>query len=97
MSQATNQDIDWDAYSYLASSTYRRSVAEELHDDEKTPSEIEAEVPIHWGHVSRALTQLRDNDLAELLVPEDTKKGRVYGLTEKGEQTLAALQERDDA
>ena len=36
------------------------------------------------AHISRALQRLRERSLVELLVSEDRKKGRVYGLTERG-------------
>lgn len=36
------------------------------------------------AHISRSLSDLSDDGLAELLVPEDTKKGRLYGLTDRG-------------
>lgn len=91
----TQRHVDWEAYSYLASSSYRRRVAAALLDGEKTPSDVEADVDIQWAHVSRALGELREEGLAELLVPEDTQKGRVYGLTDTGADTIEALQERD--
>ena len=36
------------------------------------------------AHVSRALQRLRERELVDLLVSDDRKKGRVYGLTDRG-------------
>ncbi len=36
------------------------------------------------SHISRALSELRDHELIELLVSEDRRKDRVYGSTEMG-------------
>jgi len=45
--------------------------------------------------VSRALKQLREEGLAELAVSESRRKGRIYRLTETGEQVVAIAGEME--
>ncbi|WP_345778547.1 winged helix-turn-helix domain-containing protein [Natrinema sp. DC36] len=78
--------MNWDNVGYVISSQYRIEIMKRLDEGPKTPSAMakpNSDIPI--AHVSRALTNLREKDLVELLVPEERKKGRVYGLTDEGE------------
>lgn len=75
---------DWDEIGYVISSRYRVTVLNQLADGPATPSRIASKSQLSIAHISRALGELRDHDLVTLLVSEDRKKGRVYGITEKG-------------
>ena len=76
----------------VAASPYRRTVLEHLVDDgPDAPGKIAEATGVEIAHVSRALGQLQDVDGVELLVPEETRKGRVYGPTDAGERALATL------
>lgn len=75
---------DWDDVSFVISSQYRIAVLRRLADGPATPSRIANDADLGIAHISRALQGLRDRDLVELLVSEDRRKGRVYGVTEKG-------------
>jgi len=75
---------DWDEVSFVISSQYRVAVVRRLATGPATPSQIASDVDIGIAHVSRALQRLRERSLVDLLVSEDRKKGRVYGLTERG-------------
>lgn len=75
---------DWDNVSFVISSKYRKIVIRRLGDQEATPSTIAEEDDISISNVSQALQELREKNLVELLVPEERKKGRLYGMTEKG-------------
>lgn len=83
MEDAMNDD--WDEISYVISSQYRIQVLEQLADGPSTPSQIAANTDNSIAHVSRALGDLRERNLVDLLVSEERTKGRVYGTTEKGE------------
>lgn len=87
---------DWDGVSFVEAGTYRRVVAEALAEQPQTPSEITDASGIEIAHVSRTLSDLRDRGIAELLVSEDTRKGRIYGLTDAGSCILETVQERAD-
>lgn len=82
----------WDAAGFVASSRYRLAVCEYLSDHGPgLPSEISTETDLAQPHVSRALSELRDRDVVELLVPESQQKGRLYDLTEAGRVALNRL------
>jgi DNA-binding transcriptional ArsR family regulator len=82
----------WDAAGYVASSRYRLAVCEYLSEKGPgLPSEIATETELAQPHVSRALSELRERDVVELLVPESQQKGRLYDLTHAGRVALDRL------
>lgn len=76
---------EWDDVSYVISSRYRIATLNRLSESPATPSRIAEDTDLSVAHVSRALQELRDHELTELLVSENRKKGRVYGITDHGE------------
>ena len=74
----------WDNVSHVVSSHYRDATLTRLADGPAPPSRIADDTDMRLAHVSRALQELSDADLAELLVSEERKKGRVYGITDHG-------------
>jgi len=92
----TDGGLDYDDVSYVISSGYRQSVIEELHNRPQTPSEIDARTVHDISNVSRALKELTDRGLTELLVSEDRRKGRIYGLTGNGEAVAEYVAERGE-
>lgn len=83
---------EWDEIGYIISSKYRVTVLRELAGGPATPSRIATDSNISIAHVSRALQELRDRGLVELLVPEDRRKGRIYGITDKGHEVWGEIQ-----
>lgn len=77
---------EWDEIGFVISSQYRVTVLQRLAQGPATPSQIATDSGLAIAHISRALGRLRQRDLVELLVSEDRKKGRVYGITDRGEQ-----------
>jgi DNA-binding MarR family transcriptional regulator len=75
---------DWDEVSYVISSSYRVNTLKRLADSPATPSGVAEDTGCPIAHISRAIQGLRERDLVELLVSEDRKKGRVYGITDRG-------------
>lgn len=69
---------NWDEISFVISSRYRVIVLRRLASNPATPSRIANEADCSIAHVSRALQ--------ELLVSEDRKKGRLYGISEPGRE-----------
>jgi DNA-binding transcriptional ArsR family regulator len=86
---------DWDLVSYVIRSQYRTAVLRRLVDGPATPSQIASEADFAIAHVSRALGELREKELVELLVSEDQRKGRVYGITEEGERVWDRMEATD--
>lgn len=83
---------EWDEIGYVISSNYRTEVLGCLASGPATPSRIAEETNISIAHVSRALQELRERSVVELLVPEDRRKGRIYGITEKGDRVWEEME-----
>jgi DNA-binding MarR family transcriptional regulator len=86
MASAEPTEETMEQVSFIVSSQYRESVVEELTDGMSTPSKIAESQDRSIAHVSRALCEMRERGLVELLVPESRKKGRIYAITDKGEE-----------
>ena len=86
---------DWDVIGYVISSDHRVVVLGRLAEGPATPTRIAEDVELSVSHVSRALGSLREKELVELLVPEDRRKGRVYGITSKGEKVWTDISAKD--
>ncbi|MFC3476426.1 winged helix-turn-helix domain-containing protein [Halobacterium litoreum] len=86
---------DWDVVGYVISSEHRTKVLGRLAEGPATPTQIASDVDLSVTHVSRALSSLRERELVELLVPEDRRKGRVYGITDLGGETWETIQAKD--
>lgn len=80
---------------FVLASDYRQEVLHHLNDTPGIPSAIADETDYPIAHVSRALGELRELGLAELLVPEERKKGRIYGITESGEDVAEFIEEME--
>lgn len=87
--------IDWELVGYVAASDYRTRVLAALADDPATPTTISERSGLDVTHVSRSLTELREHEIVELLVPEERSKGRIYGLTDTGNAIAAKAAEVD--
>lgn len=84
---------EWDAVSLLVRSKHRAALLRALIAGPLTPSQVAARTGIDIAQVSRNLTTMREAGLVELLVPETSRKGRLYRATERGERALALLDE----
>lgn len=73
--------------SYVEISTYRTKVMKSLDGEVKIPSQIAKDTDIIQNHMSATLKQLREHELVECINPE-VRKGRLYRLTEKGEEIV---------
>lgn len=86
---------DWDVIGYVISSDHRVVVLGRLAEGPATPTRIAEDVDLSVSHVSRALGSLREKELVELLVPEERRKGRVYGITSRGEEVWTDISAKD--
>lgn len=82
---------NWDNVSFVMSSEKRQYALIEVYHGPKTPTDVTDSSPFHMSAVSRAMTELRQRGLIELLVSEDTKKGRFYGVTDRGRTTIGII------
>jgi len=85
---------DWDVVGYVISSEHRTAVLGRLAEGPSTPTQIADSVDISVTHVSRALRALRQRELVDLLVPEERRKGRIYGITSNGKEVWELIQSR---
>lgn len=90
----------WDLIGHVISSRYRITVLRRLDTSPATPSRIADDAGTSVSHVSRALNEFRDKGLVELLVSDDKRKGRIYDMTDQGQEVWDAVQSQglvDDA
>jgi DNA-binding MarR family transcriptional regulator len=87
-------DDEWDDASFVISSTYREATLTRLAASPATPSQIAADRDINITHVSRAVGELRERALVKLLVPEERRKGRIYGITDRGSDISTLVEEQ---
>lgn len=83
---------DWDQVSFVISSRYRVATLQRLAKGPATPSQVATDADVRITHVSRALQELRERGLVDLLVSDDRKKGRVYGLSETGQEVWETIE-----
>ena len=75
---------------YIQVSTYRTKVMKSLDGEVKMPSQIAKDTDIMQNHMSNTLKQLKEHELVECINPE-VRKGRLYRLTDKGEEIVDKL------
>ena len=85
---------DWDVVGYVISSDHRTAAVGRLAEGPATPTQIAEGVDISVTHVSRALRELRKRDLVDLLVPEERRKGRIYGITTRGREVWELIESK---
>lgn len=72
---------------YIKQSPNRTKVLKSLGEEVLRPSEITNKTDIHINNVSRSLKQMKEKNIVYLLNPE-SKRGRLYKLTEDGKEVL---------
>lgn len=70
---------------YVKGSKHRVAVLRRLAQSPAIPKELKNDTDRPYSRVSDAVDSLREQGLVELLVPEEQAKGRLYGLTDRGE------------
>lgn len=73
-------------FAYVKTSSYREKTVQSLKEGEiKIPSKIAEDVGIRTNHISKVLSELKDNGIAEC-INEEARKGRLYRLTSLGNE-----------
>lgn len=76
---------------YVITSSYRERALTVLHNNENmTPKYIAKHCNVRGNHISKTLTELKDKQLV-VCINEEAHKGRVYKLTELGEEIYQIL------
>ena len=79
--------------SYIKISKYRTKVMKSLDEGEVLiPTQIARNSDIRPNHISKVLAELKAHELVECINPE-MRKGRLYRLTEHGEDVVKNLEE----
>ncbi len=78
---------------FVVRSPHRKTVLRRLNEGNAIPSQIRDDTGLEYSRITEALNPLEERGLVELLVPEDTKRGRLYALTERGEDTWDYMEE----
>ncbi|QOS12778.1 HTH domain protein [Haloferax gibbonsii] len=74
------------ARSFVLSSKYRKHVLKGLaRATLATPTELAENTELQRSHLSRAISELREEGIVKLHAPEERTVGRYYGLTDFGE------------
>ena len=77
--------------SYVKISQYRTKVMKSLEDEEVLiPTQIARHSDIRPNHISKVLAELKAHELVECINPE-VRKGRLYRLTDKGDEIVKNL------
>ena len=76
--------------SYVEISKYRTKVMKALDGEIKIPTAIANDSGIRTNHISKVLAELKAHELVECINPE-VRKGRLYRLTEIGEDVVKEL------
>ena len=75
---------------WIKASSYRNRVMINLGNKTKTPSSIARDSQIKMNHVSMVLKALKEKKLI-ICLNEDSKKGRLYQMTDLGKQVAQAV------
>ena len=73
--------------SYVEISSYRKKVMKSLDGEILIPTQIARNSEIRPNHISKVLAELKAHELVECINPE-VRKGRLYRLTDKGEEIV---------
>lgn len=94
MSTEQQEDRPWNDISFITRSQYREQVVADLDKHGPgIPRELADATDASIASISQALKSLRDRGLIKLLVDEDQHKGRIYALTDHGENVAAHVTE----
>lgn len=91
------EEEDWSVLSEVKRSTYRRKALAYLFDigEPRTPTEIGKKIEVSMNHVSRALREMADRDLVEVINPEAAYDRR-YRITDRGRRILTKVREIEE-
>ena len=78
--------------SYVKISKYRTKVMKSLDGEVLIPTQIARDSKIRTNHISKVLAELKVHELVECINPE-VRKGRLYRLTDKGEELVKNLED----
>jgi len=84
-----SSNADWKIIGEVSASSHKLKILSVLNKP-KTPKQISIETDMYLSHVSKGLKDLSDRGLVNCLNPE-LRKGKLYALTEKGNEIFRTL------
>ena len=75
---------------YVNISSYRAKTVKSLKDEVKIPTQIAKDAGIRPNHISKVLSELKAQGIAEC-INEEARKGRLYRLTDLGDEIVDKL------
>ncbi len=78
-------------FAYVNISSYRVNTVKALQNEIKTPTDIASDAGIRVNHISKVLRELKETGVAEC-INEESRKGRLYRLTDVGEEIVDYLE-----
>ena len=78
-------------FAYVNISSYRVNTVKALQNEIKTPTDIASDAGIRVNHISKVLRELKETGVAEC-INEESLKGRLYRLTDVGEEIVDYLE-----
>ena len=78
--------------SYVSISSYRLKTVKSLQNEIKIPTNIAKDTGILPNHISKVLKELKEAGIAEC-INEEARKGRLYRLTDLGDELVKNLEE----
>ena len=79
--------------SFVIRSPHRTRVLRRLTTGNAIPAQIREETGQEYSRITESVNSLREQGLIELVVPEETKRGRLYTITDRGERTWEYLRD----
>jgi len=81
--------------SFIIRSRNRTKVLRRLTEGNAIPAQIKDNAGLEYSRISEAANSLRERGLIRLLVDDDTKRGRMYGITERGQKAWRYLKDNN--
>ncbi len=79
--------------SFVVRSPNRTIVLQRLADGAAIPAQIRNDTELEYSRISESTNTLRDRGLVELLVDDETKRGRLYAVSDRGRDALEFMKQ----
>ena len=79
--------------SFVVRSPHRTTVLQRLAEGNAIPSMIKDDTDLEYSRITEAVNKLAERGLIDLLVEENTKRGRLYSITDQGDDVVVYMRE----
>lgn len=78
---------------FVVRSPHRTTVLQRLAEGAAIPAQIRDDTGLEYSRITEAANTLRERGIIDLIVNDDTKRGRLYAVTDQGEDVLKFMDE----